>query len=107
MFLNNLLIPIMPSSNYQGLERNRAKSTWGKFRSFATLALLAAPLVLRADETCKTCSQEVEVTGQFAHFRKDEARVQGASNSDASAFQEEIFGDNFSVVVPHLPAGKY
>src|SRR5262249_11986772 len=72
----------------------------------ACMILLSAPLMMRADESCKTCPQEVEVTGQVAHFRKDET-VQGVPTNDSAAFQEEIFGHDFSVVVPHLPAGKY
>lgn len=60
-----------------------------------------------ADEICASCGQQVSVSGDFAH-RKDRASVaiEGAAG-DAAAFREEITGQNFTVSIAHLPAGKY
>jgi beta-glucosidase len=74
-----------------------------------TAAVLAgvAATADAADEGCRSCSVPVEVSGQFHHFKAaDDFGIQGAVG-DAQAFREEIFGNNFSVTVPHLPAGKY
>ncbi|HUC86464.1 MAG TPA: glycoside hydrolase family 3 C-terminal domain-containing protein [Candidatus Acidoferrales bacterium] len=78
------------------------------------LAALAVALLvgsisqaLANDESCRSCSVPVEVSGQFHHFTvNNDFAIQGAFG-DAQAFREEIVGNNFSVTVPHLPAGKY
>ena len=59
------------------------------------------------DQSCTACSIPVEVTGEFSHFKPDqEIAIKGASGNEA-AFEEEIFGNSFSIVVSQLPAGKY
>ena len=74
--------------------------------SLATL-WLSVSAACAADEGCASCSQQVSVTGDFAH-RKDNASVaiEGAT-SNAAAFREEINGKSFAVSIAHLPAGKY
>ena len=70
-------------------------------------ALAALPWPVNADESCKSCAQPLEVTGQFAHYKMgDDQAIQGAGG-DPSAFREEVFGGNFTITVPRLPAGKY
>jgi len=94
----------MPLFKKSGRLHHRLNIIW---LNLAILILLAAP-VSRADETCKTCAQEVDVTGQFTHFKiGDDQAIQGAVADDESAFREEIFGSSFAITVPHLPAGKY
>ena len=60
-----------------------------------------------ADENCASCGQEVSIGGEFKH-RKDDASVtiEGAG-ANAAAYREEINGQNFTVTIAHLPAGKY
>ncbi|HEX4644669.1 MAG TPA: malectin domain-containing carbohydrate-binding protein, partial [Verrucomicrobiae bacterium] len=72
------------------------------------LLVLAAPLAVRADESCKTCGRPLDVIGQFNHFKiGDDQVIQGAAPGEEAAFREEIYGNSFTVSVPHLPAGKY
>jgi len=79
-----------------------------KMFGIATMCVFLSSLLVRADdESCISCDVPVEVTGQFQHHKVgDFSPIQGV-NGDESAFREEIYGDNFSIVVPHLPAGKY
>jgi beta-glucosidase len=91
--------------------------TLSKIKDFRRLRLagLAAigSLVLAVaasanEEGCASCDLPVEVTGEFAHYKNtDGPAVQGMAGDDEAAFREEVFGRDFSIVVPHLPAGKY
>jgi beta-glucosidase len=66
------------------------------------------PAARANEESCLSCDQPVEVTGQFSHYKAEGGpAVQGVKPGDDDAFHEEIFGPEFSVSVPHLPAGKY
>jgi beta-glucosidase len=68
---------------------------------------LLVPAAFAADETCASCGQAVSVSGEFAHSKYDASlAIEGAGN-DAAAFHEEIYGENFTVTIAHLPAGKY
>jgi hypothetical protein len=68
---------------------------------------LSAPAAFAADETCASCGQEVSVSGKFAHSKYDASvTIEGAGNN-AAAFHEEIYGENFTVTIAHLPVGKY
>jgi beta-glucosidase len=74
----------------------------------AVLAALAISPSMRADETCKTCTHPLDVIGQFMHFKiGDDQAIQNAAPGEEPAFREEIYGSEFTVSVPHLPAGKY
>jgi len=67
----------------------------------------SAPVASAIEESCASCSQQVSVSGDFAH-RKDNASVTiDGAGENAAAFHEEINGKNFNVSVAHLPAGKY
>ncbi|MBN1392544.1 MAG: hypothetical protein JW947_07055, partial [Sedimentisphaerales bacterium] len=60
-----------------------------------------------ADENCGSCGYRVSVSGSFKHFKANTPdKIEGGSG-DVSAFYEEINGDEFSVSVMNLPAGKY
>jgi beta-glucosidase len=60
------------------------------------------------DETCAACDRKVFVAGGFQHGRGHESlAIQGAPRRGEEAFREEIYGTNFSLTVPNLPAGKY
>ena len=60
------------------------------------------------EETCVACDRKVLVSGQFNHGRGHESlAIQGAPKRGEEAFREEIYGTNFTVSVPNLPAGKY
>ena len=63
--------------------------------------------VLAADEICGSCGDQVSVSGNFTHFKADASEKIDGSSGDVSAFYEEINGDEFSVSVSNLPAGKY
>ena len=61
-----------------------------------------------ADEICSVCDRKVVVTGQFKHGHDlEKLTIENAPKRMEEAFREEIHGPNFSVSVPHLPAGKY
>jgi beta-glucosidase len=60
------------------------------------------------DETCAVCDRKIIVGGEFHHSRgPDDLAVQGAARRSDEAFREEISGNNFTVSVFNLPAGKY
>jgi beta-glucosidase len=80
--------------------------------SFSALAILiiclSMPRARGDEETCAACDRKVLVTGQFQHGRGHESlAIEGAPRRGEEAFREEIYGTNFSVTVPNLPAGKY
>jgi beta-glucosidase len=69
---------------------------------------LSIPAARGAEETCAACDRKILVTGQFQHGRGHESlAIEGAPRRADEAFREEIYGTNFSVSVPNLPAGKY
>jgi beta-glucosidase len=77
--------------------------------SLMTLGSLwfSVPVASAIEESCASCSQQVSVSGDFAH-RKDNASVSIEGSADnAAAFREEINGKNFTVSIANLPAGKY
>jgi beta-glucosidase len=75
----------------------------------AALAVCFSTTVAFADEeTCVACDRKVVVSGQFEHGRGHESlAITGAPKRGEEAFREEIYGTNFTVSVPDLPAGKY
>jgi beta-glucosidase len=75
----------------------------------AALAVCFSSTVAFADEeTCVACDRKVVVSGQFEHGRGHESlAITGAPKRGEEAFREEIYGTNFTVSVPDLPAGKY
>jgi len=70
---------------------------------------VSALLPLHADEeTCAACDRKVIVTGQFQHTRGHESlTIVDAPRRKEEAFREEIQGAQFTLTIPHLPAGKY
>jgi beta-glucosidase len=75
----------------------------------AALAVCFSTTVAFADEeTCVACDRKVLISGQFEHGRGHESlAIEGAPKRGEEAFREEIYGANFTVSVPDLPAGKY
>ena len=60
---------------------------------------------MRAATTAAACPRKSG--GQFRHYKAaDDFPIQGAVG-DPQAFREEIFGEHFTITVPHLPPGKY
>ncbi len=60
------------------------------------------------EETCGSCDRLVQASGDFTHFQAArDVPISGAPAGREAAFREEIWGQNFSVSVSHLPAGKY
>jgi beta-glucosidase len=69
---------------------------------------LSTTVAFADEETCAACDRKVLVSGQFEHGRGHESlAIQGAPKRGEEAFREEIYGTNFTVSVPNLPAGKY
>jgi beta-glucosidase len=68
---------------------------------------LSAPAAFAADENCAGCGQEASIGGEFAHGKSDASLTIEGAGSNAAAFYEEIYGENFTVTIAHLPAGKY
>jgi hypothetical protein len=64
------------------------------------------PAALATDEVCASCSQQVSVSGDFAH-RKDDPSVTIDGADDAAPFREDVNGENFTVAISALPAGVY
>jgi beta-glucosidase len=75
----------------------------------AALAVGLSTTVAFADEeSCVACDRKVVVSGQFEHGHGHESpAITGAPKRGEEAFREEIYGTNFTVSVPNLPAGKY
>jgi beta-glucosidase len=72
------------------------------------IAGLSLPAARGGEETCVVCDKKILVTGQFQHGRGHESlTIEGAPRRADESFREEIYGTNFSVSVPNLPAGKY
>jgi len=60
------------------------------------------------EETCVACDRKILVNGQFEHGRGHESlAITAAPRRGEEMFREEISGANFTLSVPHLPAGKY
>jgi beta-glucosidase len=83
------------------------------YLKFTATALLLAGLLISytpafaADEVCSSCSPQVTVTGTFAHRRENQnVAIDGAGNR-AAAFREDVNGQDFTVAIATLPAGKY
>ncbi len=54
------------------------------------------------------CGRQILVSGRFSHGRGHESlAIVGAPRRGEEMFREEIYGTNFTLSVPHLPAGKY
>ncbi len=76
------------------------------------LAVIAGPLgrfpAHAAEEICGSCDKSVLVGGEFTH-RNARGRliIQGAPPGQGDAFIDGIYGTNFTLTLPHLPAGKY
>jgi beta-glucosidase len=69
---------------------------------------LSTAVAFADEETCVACDRKVLVSGQFEHGRGHESlAITGAPKRSEEAFREEIYGTNFTLSVPHLPAGKY
>ncbi|HEX9048839.1 MAG TPA: malectin domain-containing carbohydrate-binding protein, partial [Verrucomicrobiae bacterium] len=60
-----------------------------------------------ADEFCAKCGQQVDLAGNFAHYRADDSIAIAGAGDLAAAFREEVYGENFTITIAHLPAGKY
>jgi beta-glucosidase len=76
------------------------------------LAVFAVCLLATAasadEETCVACDRKVLVSGQFNHGRGHESlAIVGAPRRGEEMFREEIYGTNFTLSVPNLPAGEY
>ena len=69
---------------------------------------LSTPPPSADEEVCAACDRQVLVSGQFSHGRGREGlTIAGAPNRGEEAFREEIYGTNFTLSVPNLPAGQY
>ena len=79
------------------------------FYPLVIFAVCLSNLAAFADEeTCVACDRKVLVGGQFNHGRGHESlAIVGAPKRGEEAFREEIYGTNFTLSVPNLPAGKY
>ncbi|MEI9960394.1 MAG: prolyl oligopeptidase family serine peptidase [Limisphaerales bacterium] len=111
--------PVNQPMNKHNLNQTRqANNRPGKFRKIfqflnsSRLAVICSLALFSTtygkEEGCLSCDLPVEITGEFAHHKNTEGpAIQGMIGDDESAFHEEIFGQDFSFVVAHLPAGKY
>lgn len=59
------------------------------------------------EEMCGSCRYRVSVTGDYSHFRADEADTIKGDSEEVSGFYEEINGEEFSVSIMNLPVDKY
>ena len=69
---------------------------------------LSTSIAFADEETCVACDRKVLVSGQFNHGRGHESlTIVGAPRRSEEAFREDIYGTNFTLSVPNLPADKY
>jgi beta-glucosidase len=75
----------------------------------AVLTVCLSTLAAFADEeTCVACDRKILVSGRFEHGRGHESlAITGAPRRGEEMFREEIYGTNFTLSVPNLPADKY
>jgi beta-glucosidase len=78
------------------------------FALAAFAAGLSNTVALGDEEVCAACDRQVLVSGQFSHGQDWEGlTIAGAPRRAEEAFREEIYGTNFTLSVPNLPAGQY
>jgi beta-glucosidase len=69
---------------------------------------LSLPAAFGEQEVCVACDRKVVVSGEVSHGRGHESlAIEGAPRRSEEAFREEIYGTNFTLSVPNLPAGEY
>ena len=85
------------------------RQTLGIFGLAAACGIFVPDLAGAAEEGCLSCDIPVEVTGQFTHYKSNGGPgIAGMAAGDVEAsFLEEVYGDTFSIEVPHLPPGHY
>src|SRR4029079_6569111 len=59
------------------------------------------------EEVCGTCGSAVRVTGTFAHRKERPSLAIEGAGSNSAAYREDINGQEFTVTIAALPAGKY
>lgn len=69
--------------------------------------MLSVSAAFAEDEICASCTQQVSVTGSFAHHKENPSVVIEGTGNNAAAYREDVNGTNFTVTIAHLPAGKY
>jgi beta-glucosidase len=72
---------------------------------FMAVLCFSSP-ALADDEVCGACDKKVMVTGQYDHGTSDTFLIANAPGEEA-AFRDEIHGQDFSLTMPGLIAGKY
>jgi beta-glucosidase len=91
----------------RGLDRRLASSVLTVLSLVAAASLwFPVSAALAADEVCSSCSQQVTLSGNFKH-RKDAASVAIDGAANVAQYREEVNGENFTVTISALPAGKY
>jgi beta-glucosidase len=83
------------------------KISVGLMLAAAVISLITASNDYAADETCASCGQQVNISGDFDHRKDGAAVVIEGPGDNAAAFHEEINGKHFAISVSHLPAGRY
>lgn len=74
----------------------------------AAAGIFSMSAAFAAEETCAVCDKKIIITGDFKHARGHESlMIQNAPRRQEEAYREEIYGNNFAVTVPNLPAGRY
>ena len=78
------------------------------FSAAILVAWLFISTAFADEEICAACDKKVLISGQISHGRGHESlTIEGAARRGEEAFREEIYGTNFTVSVPDLPAGRY
>lgn len=87
----------------------KTKHLHSKLLCFLTAVCLLTPSApaTAAEETCLSCSGQVNVTGDFAHRKEAPSLVVEGAGTQASAFREDVNGTKFTVTFSNLPAGTY
>src|ERR1017187_9679828 len=67
----------------------------------------AASLDSWADEVCASCGYQVTISGSFSHHKDRTNMVIEGAGENAAAYREDVNGTNFTVIISHLPAGRY
>src|ERR1700748_3673058 len=79
--------------------------------NYVVLGLMLCAFLSPAENTDEAWSKDgvsVRISGQFEHGQPaDEVPIEGADKVLEPAFQNDIFGPQFTLEISHLAAGKY
>jgi beta-glucosidase len=96
---------------YKGLLIMNMRSARLRFASLAALILAGmqwpASAAFAADELWRSGNLQVTVSGNFTHRRDNNRVAIDGAGDNVAAFRDDVNGQEFTITIPTLPAGKY